>query len=59
MDKKLYIIVIAVGAVVLTTMLQLLMQGRKLDPKARRLLWFTLAAGVVALIAVGTIVLGR
>ncbi len=59
MDKKLFVIAIAVGAVVLTTLLQVFMQGRDLNPKAKRLLWITLAAGVVALIALCMILLGR
>lgn len=59
MDKKLFVIAIAVGAVVLTTLLQVFVQRRDLNPKANRLLRITFAAGVVALIALGMIVLGR
>lgn len=59
MDKKLFVIAIAVGTVVLTTLLQVFMQGRDLNPKVKRLLWITLAAGVVALIALCMIVLDR
>lgn len=59
MDKKLFVIAIAVGTVVLTTLIQVFMQGREIDPRTRRLLWLTLVAGVIALVAVGTIVLGR
>jgi hypothetical protein len=57
MDKKLFVIAIAVGTVVLTTLFQLFLQGRDLNPKAKRLLWIIFAAGVVALIAVSMIVL--
>ena len=59
MDKKLFVIAIAVGAVVVTTLLQLFMQGRDLNPKAKRLLWISLAAGIVGVIALFTIVMSR
>jgi hypothetical protein len=59
MDKKLIVIGIVIGTVVLTTLLQVFMQGRDLNPKAKRLLWITFAAGVVVLIALCMIMLGR
>jgi len=59
MNKKLFVIAIVVGTVVLSTLLQVFMQGRDLNPKAKRLLWITLAAGVVALIALCMVVLSR
>jgi len=59
MDKKLLVVAIAISTVVLSTLLSVFMQGRDLDPKAKRLVWISLAAGVVALIALCMIVLGR
>jgi len=59
MDKKLPVIAIAIGAVVVSTLLQVFIQGRNVDQKAKRLLWVSLVAGVVALIALFTIILSR
>jgi hypothetical protein len=59
MDKKLFVIAIAIGTVVLTTLLQIFIQGRELNPRAKRILWIAFAAGVVNLIAVSMIVLSR
>lgn len=57
MNDTLFVIAIAVGAAVVSTLLAVFMQGRELTPKAKRALRVTLAAGVVALIAFGAIVL--
>ena len=59
MDTKLFVIALAAGTVVLTTLIQVFTQGRDPGPRARRLLWISLVAGIIALVAVATIYLGR
>lgn len=59
MNKPLFVIAIAVGAVTLTTLLQVFLRGRELGPKARRMLWVTLGAGVIALAGVCWIIWRR
>jgi hypothetical protein len=49
MDKKLFVVFIAIGAAVVTTLIQLWMQSGKLEPVNRRMLWILFGAGVVAL----------
>ena len=51
MDKKLLVIAIAVGTIVIATLLQIFMQSRELNPKGKLLVWVTFLAGVAALIA--------
>ena len=58
MDKKLFVIAIAVGTMVIT-MLQIFMQGRELNPKVKLLVWGALLAGVAALIAISIRIPGR
>ncbi len=57
MDKKLF--VIAIGACLISTFVSILMQRRDVNPTAKRLLWISLAAGVVAPVAVSILVLSR
>ena len=57
MDKKLFIIAIVIGVSLISTFVSILMQPREVKPTAKRLLWVSLAAGVVALIAVSILVL--
>ncbi|PKQ20102.1 MAG: hypothetical protein CVT66_06455 [Actinobacteria bacterium HGW-Actinobacteria-6] len=59
MDNKLLAIALIVGTIIVSTVLQVFMQRRGLNPKGRRLSWIALAAGVVALVAVSIFVLGR
>jgi hypothetical protein len=59
MDKKHFVVFIAIGTAVISTLLQVFLQGRDLSPKSKRLLWISLAAGVVALIALAMVVLTR
>lgn len=59
MDKNLFVIALAVATGIFTVLFQVFLQGRDLSPKVKRLLWVTLAAGVVALIAVGMMMFGR
>ena len=59
MDKKLFVIAIAIGASLISTFVSILMQHRDLNPTAKRLLWVSLAAGVVALVAVSILVLSK
>jgi len=50
MDKKLFIIAIAVGSAVLTTLLSVFLRQNKPNPKIKRLLWMSFTAGVVVLV---------
>ncbi|MEQ9103488.1 MAG: hypothetical protein RIE53_02190 [Rhodothermales bacterium] len=50
MDKKLLVIAIAVGAMVITTLIQVFMQGREWTPKGKLLVWVTFLAGLAVLI---------
>jgi hypothetical protein len=52
MDKKLFVVVIAIGTIVVSTLLQLFMDGRELNPSRKRLLWISFAAGIVALLVI-------
>ena len=51
MDKKLFVIAIAVVTSMISTLIQIFMQGRELNPKGKLLVWVTFLAGVAALIA--------
>jgi hypothetical protein len=59
MDKDIFVIALAVATAVFTTLLQVFLHGRELSPKVKRLLWITLVAGIIALIAVSVMVFGR
>jgi len=59
MDKKIFVVAIAIGTTLITTLLLIFMQGRDLSPSAKRLMWASLAAGVMALIAVAIVTLTR
>ena len=59
MDKKLFIVAIAIGAAVITTLLSVYLQMNEPSPRTKRLLRFSLAAGVVALAVICVILLGR
>ena len=49
MDKKQFVVFIAIGAIVITTVLQLFMSDKQLSPGMRRALWATCAVGVILL----------
>ena len=51
MDKKLFVIAIAIGTIVITTLLQTFILNRKLDPKIKQLLWISLAGGIIVLVS--------
>ena len=59
MDKKLFIIAIAVGGAVVTTLLSAYLQMNDPNPQTKRMLRVLLAAGVAALIVMFAILLGR
>jgi uncharacterized membrane protein len=59
MDKKLFIIAIAVGSAVLTTLLSVYLQRNEPSPKAKRLLRILLAAGLAMLIVMCAMLLNR
>lgn len=59
MDKKLFIIAIAVGSAVLTTLLSVYLQRNEPNPGTKRLLLILLAAGVAMLIVMGAMMLDR
>jgi uncharacterized membrane protein len=59
MDKKLFIIAIAVGGAVITTLLSVYLQMNEPNPRTKRILRVTLAAGVAALIVMCVILLSR
>jgi hypothetical protein len=59
MDKKLFVIVIAIVASLISTFVSILMQRRDLNPTTKRLLWISFAAGVVTLVAISMLVLSR
>ena len=59
MEKKTLIIAMTIATVVISTLLQVWMQGRDVSPQARKLLWLTVAAGALALVAVAMVLLTR
>lgn len=59
MDKKLFVIAIAVGTIVITTLIGIFMQGRELNPKGKLLVWVTFLAGVAVLIGISIFFLMR
>jgi hypothetical protein len=56
MDKHLFVIAVAIVAVLLTTWLQVAMRKRELGPERKRLLWVLLAGGVIALVGLAALV---
>jgi hypothetical protein len=56
MDKKLFVIGIAIMAVLLTTWLQVLIRKHGAEPESRKLLWTLLAGGLIALAGVAGLV---
>ncbi len=59
MDKKLFVIAIAVGTATLTMLLSAFMPPREVSPQQKRLLWLSIATGIVALVGMAMILLGR
>ncbi len=59
MDKKLIVVAIAIGTIVVSTLLQLMVKGRELSGRAKRLTWVSFAAGIVALALVALFAWGR
>jgi hypothetical protein len=52
MDKKLFVVAVAVGAGMMGTLIPLLLQSADRPRVSRPVLWALLAAGVVAFLAV-------
>jgi hypothetical protein len=59
MDKKILAVAIAIGTIVITTVLQLIMRGHESSPAVKRLSLITLIAGLIAVIAVSATILTR
>jgi len=59
MNKAIFVIVIAIVATLISTMLQFFMRGREVSPAIRRLLWIILIAGVAALIITFILIVTR
>ncbi len=57
MNQQMFVIAVAIVAVVLSTVLAMMAQRRELEPGKKRLLWLTLAVGVAVLVAVSVRVL--
>ena len=48
MDKRLFVIMVAVGAALISTLLGVLMQGHQVNRATKRLLWISLGVGLLA-----------
>lgn len=60
MDKKLFVVVVAVGASLLGTLIPLFMMRQQERPTvSRAVLWALLGAGVVAFLTVMAVVIAR
>jgi hypothetical protein len=47
-DKRLFVIMVAVGAALISTLVGVLMQGHQVNRATKRLLWISLGAGLLA-----------
>jgi hypothetical protein len=59
MEKKLFVVAIAIATILITTLLQFFMRDREVSPATKKMLWISFAAGVVLLIAVSLFALTR
>jgi hypothetical protein len=59
MEKKILVVAIAIGTIVISTLLQLFMRNREVSPATKKLLWGSFAAGVAALIVLSIVILKR
>lgn len=60
MDKKLFVVAVAVGASLLGTLIPLfMMRGQERPAVSQAVLWALLGAGVVAFLAVMAVVIAR
>jgi len=59
MDKKLFVVSVAVGASLLGTLIPLFMRRQEQTSLSRTVLWALLGAGVVAFLTVLAVVIAR